>query len=299
MFLVVLLFALFGAVCSVAKLTLSYASPLFIVGSRMFLAGVLLLSYRYIKYREDFTLEPQKLLLLGFFGLFSIYLTNILTFYALDRLESFKICFVYNLSPFISALFSYFALSETLSRNQWAGLVIGFLGFALLAADDFLLEDLYSFSYWHLIMLLSVASSVYGWILMRQLVFEKGCSASFVNGAGMAIGGSTALIHSYFTEQWNPVPVSDYVGFIECSMFLILISNFVCYNLYGHLLKKYTATFMSFAGFLTPLCTAFFSWMFLGEIVHWNFFLALFTVLIGLMLFYNDELVQQPVPSTN
>lgn len=290
MILVFLLFALFGGVCAVAKLSLSYASPVFIVGSRMLVAGVILLGYHYIRYRQIFKFEPNQLLLLFLFGAFNIYLTNIFVFYALGELDSFKTCFIYNLSPFISALFSYFVFSEKLSKNQWLGLIVGFLGFIFLVVDDFIFDDLSSFSYMHLIMLCSVISSVYGWILMRQLVFDKGCSSTFVNGAGMMIGGVMALIHSFFSEKWNPIPVVEYTGFLQCSLFLIIFSNFVCYNLYGYLLKKYTATFMSFAGFLTPLFTALFGWMFLGEIVTWKFFLAFFTVFAGLLLFSKHEL---------
>lgn len=289
MLLVILLFALFGSVCSVAKLSLNYASPLFIVGSRMLLSGIVLITYHWIRYPKLYKFEPKQFYLFLLLGIFNIYFTNVFVFYALEEMDSFKACFIYNLSPFISALFSYFVFSETLSRNQWLGLMIGFLGFMFLVIDDFLLEDLSTFSSGHLIMLFSVISSVYGWILMRQLVFEKGYSATFANGFGMVIGGGLALMHSYFSEKWDPLPVFDFVGFLECSLFLLFISNFVCYNLYGYLLKKYTATFLSFAGFLTPLFTAFFSWIFLEEIVTWHFLLAFFTVFIGLVLFSKNE----------
>lgn len=298
MFLVILLFALFGGVCSVAKLSLSYASPLFIIGTRMFLAGAILIGYHWIRYRNNFNFTPKTLLLLFLLGAFNIYLTNVFAFYSLELLDSFKTCFIYNLSPFISALFSYFVFSETLSKNQWLGLIIGFLGFTFLVIDDFILDDLSSFSYGHLIMLLSVITSVYGWILMRQLVFDNGCSSSFANGGGMIVGGGLALIHSYFAENWNPIPVTDYAGFLQCSFFLIIFSNFICYNLYGYLLKEFTATFMSFAGFLTPLFTALFSCIFLGEIVTWNFFLALSIVFIGLLIFSKNKLMYEAVPAT-
>src|SRR5436305_14258136 len=108
MFLVILLFALFGGVCSVAKLSLNHASPLFIVGSRMCLAGFLLLCYHYVRYQPSYKIESKKLALLFLLGFFNIYLTNVFAFYALEELDSFKTCFIYNLSPFISALFSYF-----------------------------------------------------------------------------------------------------------------------------------------------------------------------------------------------
>ncbi|MCV5950917.1 DMT family transporter, partial [Escherichia coli] len=64
------------------------------------------------------------------------------------------------------------------------------------------------------------------------------------------------------------------------------------YNLYGTLLKRYSATFMSFAGFTTPLFTALFGWLVLGEIVTWPFYVSFCIVLLGLVLFDQEELKQ-------
>jgi drug/metabolite transporter (DMT)-like permease len=296
MLLIVLLFAIFGGMSSIAKLILNHASPVFIVGSRMLLAGIILLSYHQFYYPQKYKLQAKQLTLLFLLAVFNIYLKNILVFFALENIPPFETCFIYNLSPFISALFSYFVFSEMLTKNQWLGLTVGFLGFMFLIADDFNVNDLSVFSYGYLAMLISVAASVYGWILMRQLVSDEGFSASFANGIAMVAGGVIALIHSLFTEQWDPVPVSDYAGFLQCSLFLIIFSNFICYNLYGYLLKQYTTTFISFAGFLTPLFSALFSWLLFGEMITWNFFMALCTVFIGLFLFSQHE-IKDKIPA--
>jgi drug/metabolite transporter (DMT)-like permease len=108
------------------------------------------------------------------------------------------------------------------------------------------------------------------------------------NGVSMLIGGILALGHSYSTEEWNPFPVTHYSVFFECTLLLILISNLICYNLYGMLLKRYSATFISFAGFTTPLFTALFGWLLLGETVSLSFYLSFFIVLSGLVLFEYD-----------
>jgi drug/metabolite transporter (DMT)-like permease len=60
--------------------------------------------------------------------------------------------------------------------------------------------------------------------------------------------------------------------------------------MYASLLKKYTATFMSFAGFIAPLFTALYGWAFLGEIITWHFYASSAIVFVGLFLFYKDEL---------
>jgi drug/metabolite transporter (DMT)-like permease len=106
----------------------------------------------------------------------------------------------------------------------------------------------------------------------------------------MLIGGSMALFHSSLTENWNPVPVKEWFPFLECAGLLIIISSLICYNLYGYLLRKYTATFMSFAGSTTPLFTALFGWLFLNESVTWSFFASAAIVFSGLLIFNQEEL---------
>ena len=99
-----------------------------------------------------------------------------------------------------------------------------------------------------------------------------------------------ALFHSRLYEPWHPFPVTGYEKFFYCMAALIVISNLLAYNLYGVLLKRFSATFLSFAGFSTPLITAFFGWFFLGEQITWGFVLCASVVFLGLGLFYQEEL---------
>jgi drug/metabolite transporter (DMT)-like permease len=132
--------------------------------------------------------------------------------------------------------------------------------------------------------------SVYGWIVLKQLVSEHQLSPLTANGFGMLIGGCLALLHSYAVENWDPFPITDTTVFIECTILLIVISNLVCYNLYGSLLKTYSATFISFAGLTTPLFAALFGWIILGEVVTWPFYLSFMIVVMGLFIYDQEEL---------
>lgn len=297
MWLVILLYALFASVFTTAKTALEYASPLFLVGSRMAVAGIFLLSYQYWFKRETFYLSwktMRKISLLAFFG---IYLTNIFEFWGLKYLTSFKTCFIYSLSPFLSALFSYLATQEKMSLKKWCGLIIGFLGFIPILLSYSMQEgesgQLWLFSSAEIAVMLAAACSVYGWILLKQIVTIEKCPPVLGNGCAMLFGGIMALIHSAFIETWNPIPVIDFAPFLGSAAVLVLISNLICYNLYGYLLKRYSATFMSFAGFTTPLFTALFGWLFLGEIVTLPFYISCAIVFCGLLMFYQEELETQ------
>jgi drug/metabolite transporter (DMT)-like permease len=296
MFYVLLLYALFASVFTISKTGLEYSQPLFFIGTRMVLAGIILLAYQKFVKGESFGFDRQIWRRLFRLSIFNIYLTNAFEFWGLKYLTSFKTCFIYSLSPFMSALLCYLMFAEKLSVKKWIGLMIGFIGFIPILMSQTNNEEqtgkLLFFSWAELSVMLAAISSVYGWIVLKQLIKENGLAPMNANGFSMLIGGSIALMHSGLTENWAPLPISNTTIFLECTLALIIISNLVCYNLYGSLLKKYSAPFISFAGFTTPLFTALFGWIFLGEIVTWPFYVSFGTVFLGLLLFNQEELGQ-------
>jgi len=296
MYLVFTLYALFASVFTISKTALEFTQPFFLIGSRMMLAGILMLSYEYFTKPELFRLRKQDIYRVGSLALFNIYLANAFEFWGLKNLTSFKTCFIYSLSPFLSALFSYILLKEKMTRRKWIGLAVGFAGFIpiLLAqsSSEELSGQIFFLSWAEISVMGAAACSVYGWILLRQLVNESRLTPMMANGFSMLIGGTLAFIHSLATETWNPIPVNSFLPFLECAILLLIISNFAAYNLYGYLLKKYTATFMSFAGLTTPIFTAVFGWIFLREMITYEFYISLCIVFAGLFIFHQEELKQ-------
>lgn len=294
MLLVFFVYALFASVFTIAKTGLEYTEPFFFVGSRMFLAGILLLAYQFVFNRDKFVFRWESVWRIGALAFFAIYLTNTFEFWGLQYLTSSKTCFIYSLSPFVSAFFSYLIFAERLTVKKWIGMVIGFAGMLPILLSQSTAEEFagqfFIFSWAELAVMGAAVSSVYGWILLKQLIQEENYSPIMANGLGMCLGGTMALSHSFYAESWQPVPVTEYLPFLACALCLILISNFICYNLYGFLLKRFSATFMSFAGLSTPLFSALFGSFFLGETISWHFFVSLSIVSLGLLFFYFEEL---------
>jgi len=294
MFLVFLLYALFASIFTFSKTALEFTDPLFFVGSRMFVAGFLLLVYQFIREPKSFAVKRAHFLPLFLLAFFNIYLTNVCEVWGLKYLTSAKTCFIYSLSPFLSTLLAYFMFSEKLSSRKWLGLIIGFLGFIPILVHHTASEEagghFLVFSWPELAVFVAAFASVYGWILLCKLVRDLHYSPTMANGTSMLMGGTMALFHSFLVEDWNPVPVTQWVPFLECSLCVIVISNFTCYNLYGVLLRRYSAPFMSFAGFMTPLIAALFGWIFLDEVVALPFYLSAIIVFFGLVIFYQEEL---------
>ncbi len=311
MILVILLYLLFASTFTLGKAALSYVSPFLFIGIRMICGGSLLLAYYYFIARKKIVLHKSDYSLFLRIIIFHIFCAYTLEFYALEYVTSAKACLLYNLSPFITALFSYFLYAEKLSIRQICGLAIGFLGFIPILLSQGLPELLS----WHcgfvsiyeLALIGSVIASAYGWIIMKNLI-HKGYSFIIINGIGMTGGGILAFLLSLYKEGFpmmKQVPIfsqtlvmrygntgESIIMLAVYSLALIIIANIICYNLYGYLLSRYSPTFLSFAGFMTPLFAALLGWIFLGEQVTWHFFATIGLVIIGLYLFHEKKPIE-------
>ena len=73
-------------------------------------------------------------------------------------------------------------------------------------------------------------------------------------------------------------------------LLLFAILTAVSYNLYSSLLRRYSATFISFASFLEPAFGLLYASIFLGQAISRSALVALVTLGFGLYLFYQEEL---------
>ena len=294
---VFLVYAIWSSCFSLGKIALQYSPPVFLTSFRMLLAGAIILLFLLIKNKIAFKLSLKHYLSLFVLGFFSIYLTNICEYWGLQHLSAAKTCFIYSLSPFFSMLFSYIHFKEKLNLKKCIGLLIGFIGFIpvlhMQSGSESLFSLCTSLSLPDLAVIAAAAFSMYGWVLLRLLV-KQDISPVMVNGMSMVFGGAMALIHSFFIDAWHPWPVSEggVTPFLGSVLITTFISNILCYNLYGYMLKKFTATFLSFAGLLSPIFASLSGWVLLGEKPSPIIFLSTFVVCLGLWIVYQAELKQ-------
>lgn len=287
-------YALVAGSFTLAKAVLAYSEPIFFVGFRMVAASIFLIGYCLWRQPSLLRIKRKDYGKIALIIVMHIYFAFVLDLLALKGMSSFKGAFIYNLSPFITALFSYLYFKEYMTPKKWVGLLIGFSGFLpelIAQAPAEANGNILFLSYYEFMMIGSVIAAVVGWIVMRSLL-KDGYNPIAINGIGMLGGGLLSLATSLVFEPWHPVPVSDWWAFLKITAAVIIVGNLLFYNIYGYLLKKYTATFMSFAGFLSPLFAALFGWYFLGEQVSATFFFSLIVVVFGLWLFYQEELRQ-------
>ena len=298
MILFLLLAALSASTFTFGKEALLYTTPLFLIGFRLSIAGVLFLATYYFYHRSWPKLSASDWFLLAQISFFPYFIGFVCEFSALDYMPSWKVAFMYGLSPVVAALLSYVACNERLTILKLTGLAICLVGFIPEIIIKAPLEgsSIFYISFAEFLLFIAISAFVYGWILMRKMYRHSETSSLFINGAGMLGGGFFSLIGSLIQGIFNYNAANGYLFFPVTSwhffMFagtLIIIGNIMCTTLYTLLLKRYTASLVTFNELITPLFAAFYGWLFLNETVSWFFFPSLLTILVGMYLFYIEE----------
>lgn len=291
---------LYGSVFILGKLALHSVDPFFLTGSRMTLAGVILIIVQVLR-KQNLRLEKTHLIPTILVAIFGVYLTNSLEFWGLQYMKSAKACFLYSLSPIIMALFSYAWFYEKITPQKWVGLTVGILGFIPLLLVPTPSENSsghwWFFSYAELALMGASVTNAISWLAMRENVKTRQASPITINAYAMIIGGPLALMHSYVVEPWQPLPISNMSDFLLWGTLLMLISNLICYNLHGYLLRQFTATYLSLAGLSQPFFTAVLGWVILNEVLSAYFWFSFATVTLGLYVYYQEELKRGEAPS--
>jgi len=287
------LYACYALTITFGKSALHYVQPLFFVGVRMLISGPLLLGYVYFFKHSEFRLKqaPWTLFLRSAVMLYGGFAFG---FWALNHMSSAKNALIFTLTPFITALLAYFLCAEKLSRKKLIGLTIGFAGAIpslLSSAHQDTQAASWSLSLPDVAALAAITCGAYGWILASKLTNEYKYSPYMINGVNMFVSSLLLLISSPFIDVWNPLPFTSLAHLVGYVLLLVLVCDVITYNWYIALLHKYSATFLAFAGFTVPLFVALYNFVWLGQVESYQFFVSIGIILVGLFIFYQEELL--------
>jgi drug/metabolite transporter (DMT)-like permease len=303
-FLILLVNAIFAFVFSLEQFALVHSYPLFITGLRMLIGGVSLFGYQWYADKNAFSFKVKQaklatswlIFLLAFFN---VYVTNGAEIWGLQYVSGAKAAFISNLAPFASAFFSYFYFNETMNGKKFLGLIIALLGFMpvilMQTACEKNLSHIGFLTSADFALLLATITFVYGWILMQQLIKKGLFDYKAANAVSMLLGSLFCFAHSLITEPWYPLPVKEGVDWPSLWLLIIsmvVLSNIIAYLAYSALLKRYTATFLSFTSFSSYLCAALYDWLFAGLLVSWQVWVGSAIFMVGLYIFYKEEQAQ-------
>lgn len=304
MVLLFVLCALFSSTFLISASALMYTGLFFFISVRMLIAGALLLAY----YRWNsgiFALKKSMdwrwFLLIG---IALIFLPFAAECFALQYVPAAHVSLIWSLEPFATAFYSWLLFGEYLTQRKIVGWVLGFSGIVSLLIQTHGREDelahVWHFSLADLLLMACVVMTAYAWITFKRLL-HAGYSSVFINGVVMLIGGVLALITSLSVECWHPVPIapiSFWPQVLGAVFSLIIVGNLLAYNVYGHLLKQYSATLLSFScSVLIPLFTVLFEFIIMHHAIGWDFMVRLGVVWVGLYLFYSKDKQSAVQPS--
>jgi drug/metabolite transporter (DMT)-like permease len=296
MYLVFITYALFASVFTVGKLALTQAPPFFLTGTRYLIAGIILCLYELYRGRlRNYSLFAHLPLLLCI-GFFNVFLTNGLEFWGLQYLSSGKTSLFYSLSPFFSVILAYLILGERMTKRKWIGLLIGLVGFVTLIFNKENIElsqelwSLGAYSLSEMAVSISALTSVIGWIYFKKLTVKTAYPINLANGYSFLIAGTLGLLISFFFESFPKIDSSENIISLSWQIaYITIVHSIICYTLYAMALKRFSITFMAFAGISNPVFTALYGSLFLDERVDYTFVICIFLFSIGLYLFYLDE----------
>jgi len=268
--------------------------PLFVAGMRILGAGIILLSLYISKHKKSTFYQLKQLFCIPFMKyILFLYVISASGFsYGIQYIDPVKACFIFVLSPFITALMLFLLYDEKLTKVKFFGLTIGFL-----AVIPIILESNHgnlSQLPWHLsllgyfIFICAIISFSYGWIVQKELLKVVHISSSLLTSIGLIVGGTIILL-IFSASNYHGVTIK----LTETFWWLLLVFNIltaISYNLYSSLLKQYSATFVSFASFLEPAFGMIYAFIFLGNAISRTSLCALVALGFGLYLFYREEL---------
>lgn len=282
---------LIASTYSIIKLALEQTTPYVLVTVRLLLGGGILLLLHPLSEIRSYWRDPyfRKTTLNLVFTL--AYIPYMCEYWSMVAVSSIKACLLYNLAPFITAIIAHFVINSHITNRQWIAIIIGCIGsipILIQDNDSFLLGMTQKFSLAELIILIAVIVNAYGWIIVEQAQQKRGFPPLLLNGIAMFGGGVVAAIHTYWVSN-NSLPI---IG--SASLFLIYTTALTVAStmgslLYSHMLKRYSATFVSLTALSTPVFGALFSYFLLHESLTPSFFMTMIIVSAGLILFYTDE----------
>jgi len=298
MLLIFLMYAISATTFLLGKQLLLYSSPLFLVGLRTGIAGLLLL-LMVLCTNKQLLLKFRKFLLpCAAIAFYSFYLSNTLKFWALQHISAINAMLISVSEPLFAMILAYCMFHEQMSLKKLIGLICCMSSGFMLANNGLFLSNICraDFSFVSTIILcVATCASAYGALLMRKIIRDADAPPIIINGLSMAIAGIFALSSCYFEPVSCTVTSETIMPFAGNLMLMIVLSNIIAYSLYGQLLKQYSVLLISCGSFVKPIFTIFYKAIWLHELIPWYTSYAGFLLLFGLAIIYSDEYVPATV----
>jgi drug/metabolite transporter (DMT)-like permease len=284
----------FGGTFASIKVGLAVIPPVFFAALRFDIGGVLLLAYAIVRIddwrphtRADWgaVLAAAALFLIA---------NNVFLFLGQQYTSSAIAAVMYSFSPLLTPIFALVLLeNERLSRTGIVGIVLGFVGIAIVASPDpgNLSSDVVGMG----LVLLAAVSVALGGVVVRRV--DPPMSSVGMTAWAMIISAPTihvlsaALGESVSYAQWTSTTLLAlaYIG---------VFATAIAYTTYFELLDLVGPIKVSLTTYVVPVVAATIGWMLLGEPITVTMIVGFVFIFTGFVLLerqtFTDELHRLP-----
>lgn len=283
----IFVFFLIASAFSVNKIILNSIAPYLFVSLRMGISGLLLILI-FCRKKNLWLKAKENIKSLILISSFTTLIPSILRAFALKNISSSRASFWGAFEPFITSIYMYLLFNQKLTKNKLIGCFLGFFGalFFIFTNKNISGLSITFFCLADFLQIMSIILSRYGWINAQKILNEKKIfTPEQLNGFTFTISAFISIILSFMYEKNNIFNLLITKKLIFCMLYTILIGNMLAYTLYGYLLKKYEATFVSLAGLSVPLFVHLIGPVLLNEKISFYFFISMGFIFLALYSF--------------
>jgi len=258
------------------KQALEYMQPITFVSLRIALAGLVILPF--ILKNKDF--RPANFLKRNYIVLGLLQTTAMFGFiiYGMKFVTAGKTALVLYTMPIWTSFMLHFLLKERLSRRQWFGVFLGFLGIIFILGWDILVNQNVYIIFGELLILMASLAWAYSNIWVRTRLKDE--NPTLLNGYQQLIGVFFLIILAVSTEGLFEVRWTYYSAYTI--LFTGIVASAINFSAWFYLINKIDINITTYSSLLVPVFALLFDWYILGSELDPGLIVGGFLIIVGI-----------------
>ena len=278
LFLLVLLALIWGSAFFNIKIATYTYDTFTLVFVRVFFATVPLVLWCFYK-KIKIMAFSKDWKIYAIVGLVNISLPFLLIAYGTDKVQSYLSAILMSSTPLSGTILAHFFTSnEKFNLIKGIGVIIGFLGVAILFFDKIVISD--SNLIYALIILFASTLYVIGGIITLKFLKNKGTEN--VTASTVIWSLISLLPFCLYQEPWNNLNPS-----LESTLSLIYLGIFatgIAWMLRFHILITNGLVFQAQVAYLIPIFGVIFGYFLMDEIITWRVLISLIIIMLSIYI---------------
>ena len=288
LFLLVLLALIWGSAFFNIKIATYTYDTFTLVFVRVFFATVPLVLWCFYK-KIKIMAFSKDWKIYAIVGLVNISLPFLLIAYGTDKVQSYLSAILMSSTPLSGTILAHFFISnEKFNLIKGIGVIIGFLGVAILFFDKIVISD--SNLIYALIILFASTLYVIGGIITLKFLKNKGTEN--VTASTVIWSLISLLPFCLYQEPWNNLNPS-----FESTLSLIYLGIFatgIAWMLRFHILITNGLVFQAQVAYLIPIFGVMFGYFLMDEIITWRVLISLIIIILSIYIVKkNNRIVER------